>query len=87
MFFFALLLGNWLPNKQLPFTLLLGAWCLMACVLVNAYSSILVSYLSVPKLHPIVNSLEELAGQKELRLIVPGKTILANRILVNNSMK
>ncbi|KAI9553850.1 hypothetical protein GHT06_019119 [Daphnia sinensis] len=39
-----------------------GVWCLMTVVLVNAYSSTLMSYLTVPKLTPIINTLAELAA-------------------------
>ncbi len=77
--------GNKTQPQQLSFRILVATWCIMALVLVNAYSSTLISYLSVPKLQPIVNSLEELAAQNSLRLIVPAKTIMANRILVSCS--
>ena len=64
--------------------ILVGIWCLMAVVLVldNAYAGTLFSFLSVPKLEPIVNSLEELANDKHLQIIIQDRNELANRFLV-----
>ena len=39
-------------------------------VLVNAYTSTLMSYLAVPKLRPIVNTLGELAASSETQMTV-----------------
>jgi len=64
--------------------IVVGAWCLVAVVLANAYAGTLFSYLSVSKLKPIVNSLEELAQSKDLQLIVQDKSELATRFLVKN---
>jgi len=46
----------------------LGCWVLAACVLVNAYSSCLFSFLVSPTLQPVTKSLEELAIGKPQRL-------------------
>lgn len=62
--------------------ILVGIWCLMAVVLANAYAGTLFSFLSVPKLEPIVNSLEELANDKHLQIIIQDRNELANRFLV-----
>ena len=40
--------------------LLAAVWCLCTVVFIYVYVGILVSFLSVPKLRPIVNSLEDL---------------------------
>ena len=44
--------GNWPARRQLFYRILLGSWCLSVMVLVNAYSSLLSSYLTIPKLIP-----------------------------------
>ena len=62
--------------------ILVGVWCLMAVVLANAYAGTLFSFLSVTKLEPIVNSLEELAQSKALQLIIQHQSELAIRFLV-----
>ena len=44
---------------------ILGAvWCLSAVVFASAYVGILMSFLSFPKLWPILSRLEELPGSK-----------------------
>ena len=54
--------GNHLSSKEkFSLRLAVGLWCLTMIVLVNAYSGTLTSYLTVPKLEPIVNTLAELS--------------------------
>jgi len=43
------------------YRILLGIWCLAALVLVNAYSSLLISYLTVPNLMPAPKNYDDLA--------------------------
>jgi hypothetical protein len=59
-----------------------GVWCLTMVVLVNAYTGTLMSYLTVPKLRPIVNTLEELAASSETVDFELGK---ARMFLVNKN--
>jgi len=40
---------------------MLGTWCLAALVLVNAYSSLLISSLAIPKLMPAPQGYSDLA--------------------------
>jgi hypothetical protein len=54
----------------------------MAVVLANAYAGTLFSFLSVAKLEPIVNSLDELAQSKDLQLIVQDRSEMAKRLMV-----
>ncbi|KAI9556993.1 hypothetical protein GHT06_016787 [Daphnia sinensis] len=51
------------PKEKFSLRLVAGLWCLTMMVMVNAYSSILTSYLAVHKLTPIVNTLQELAAR------------------------
>jgi hypothetical protein len=59
-----------------------GCWCLMVVVLSNAYSATLLSFLSVTKLNPAINSLEELANSESCQLLVQGGADLVNDFLV-----
>ena len=54
----------------------------MVLILANYYASTLLSFLSVVKLEPIVNSLEELANANHLQLIIQANNELTNRLLV-----
>jgi len=61
--------------------LLYGTWVLMAAVLFYSYTQILTSYLTVPTLKPLPNSLEDLSKDPHVQLIsewnfVKTKTIL-----------
>jgi hypothetical protein len=47
-----------------------GLWCLTMVALVNAYTSTLMSYLTVPKLKPIVNTLADLAASLDTQVTV-----------------
>lgn len=55
----------------------------MTVVLANAYAGTLLSFLSVPKLERIINSLEELVHSENLQLVVQARSELAIRFLVS----
>jgi len=60
-------------------------WLLMCVVLANGYAGTLFSFLSVTKLQKPINSVKELADamiSKDIRLLIQGQTILADRFLV-----
>ena len=63
--------------------LLFGTWLLMTTVLVYAYQTTLISYLTVPILKPIPNSFEDLANDPSLKLNVERDFIITQTILVN----
>ena len=58
-----------------------GVWCLMTIVLANGYAGTLFSFLSVAKLEPVINSLEELANS-DVNLMIQAHTDLSKRFLV-----
>ena len=62
--------------------LVIVLWCLMVLILINYYSSELTSNMTITKLKPIVNSLEELAASDKLKPTIDMNSVLANRILV-----
>lgn len=59
-----------------------GIWFLMTVVLANGYAGTLLSFLAVPKLEPIINSLKDLSHSENVQLIIPYRSELANRFLV-----
>ena len=63
-------------------TILIVIWLLMTIVLANGYAGVLFSFLSVPKLEPIVNSLDELAESKTVQLVTLEKTTWALQLMV-----
>ena len=66
-------------------TIVIVIWLLMTIVLANGYAGVLFSFLSVPKLEPIVNSLEELAESKTVQLVTLEKTTWALQLMVKNT--
>jgi len=53
--------GAWDRSRKLFYRILLGSWLLATLVLVNAYSSLLISYLTIPTLKPAAKSLDDIA--------------------------
>ena len=58
---------------------MVGTWLMVTVVLANGYAGTLFSFLSVAKLEPIINSLEELANSKDVQLIIQDRVDLALR--------
>jgi len=54
----------------------------MMVVLANAYTGTLTSNLTVPKLEPIPQSLEDLANMKQYQVAIVNNHILATTFLV-----
>ena len=69
--------------RQDSFRLATGVFCLTTLVLVNAYATTLISFLAVPKLLPIPNTLEEVSQRTEFKLIVGFNSVLSQKILVS----
>ncbi len=55
-------------NFALSMKMIIGIWCLTAIVLVNSYTSSLVSHLMAPRFVPIINTAQELADSRELKI-------------------
>lgn len=69
-------------GRLFSFRILVGAWLLVAFVLVNSYSSTVVSYLTLPRRKPAINSLEDLAADESVGIILQTDTLVGQRILV-----
>lgn len=69
-------------GRLFSFRILVGAWLLVALVLVNSYSSTVVSYLTLPRTKPTINSFEDLAADESVGIILHTDTLVGQRILV-----
>ena len=57
--------------RQLVIRLFTGAWCLAGFVLVTAYSSVLISFVTAPNpFKPLVNSIEDMPAHPNVKLFV-----------------
>jgi len=52
--------GHWPIGNQLLERILLASWCLSSSVLVYAYSSLLISFLTIPTLKPVAKSFDDI---------------------------
>lgn len=59
-----------------------GVWILMSGVVIAFFTTLLTSYLTVPKLKPIVNSFHELRASNRYKLVEPLDIDLAELFLV-----
>ena len=58
-------------EKSLVVRLLAGAWCLACFVLITAFSSVLISFLTtIGDYKPLVNSVNDLPSKPDVRLTV-----------------
>lgn len=74
------------PRRLRPFfRLSVGLYCLVAVVICNAYTGTLTSFMTVPKLKPIVQSLEELAESDVYKLTAESNTPVTNLMMVYNA--
>ena len=75
-------LGFYINTQRSSYRLLVGFLLLAATVLVNSYSGTLVSSLTMTKLKPTVNSLEDLSASSDLTMTVNVISIVAQTIVV-----
>jgi Ligand-gated ion channel len=59
-----------------------AAWCLPCVVFIYLYSGCLTSFITIPKLHPLIESLEDLATNADLKLTILKDTVFETMILV-----
>jgi glutamate receptor, ionotropic, invertebrate len=58
-------------------------WLLVAMVLLNSYSGTVISYLTVPRIKPAINTFEDVAASKDTELILLADTVIRQQILVS----
>jgi hypothetical protein len=85
--------GQAVPSFGYAPRFLLGVWCLCAMIFIYVYVGILVSFLSIPKLRPLVDSLEDLPSsgldwgvkQGTAQLTIFTVTFFISNLLLNSS--
>ena len=83
---FCLLKGGSVAIARLSFRVLVGVWLLVAMVLVNSYSGTIISYLTVPKMKPSINTFEDLVSSEDnIQLVLLADTVIAQQIQVTGS--
>lgn len=75
--------GNSVPyTSRIPLRILLICWLLSMVVVINAYFGVLTSLSTIPKLEPTVDTLDQLATNRKLRVTAEKGGLLANSLLV-----
>lgn len=57
-------------NQKLTVRLLSGAWCLTCFVLVTAYSSVLISFVTSPNYKPLIKSIYDFPKDPQVKITV-----------------
>ena len=66
----------------MSFQILVGAWLLAAMVLVNSYSSTIISYLTVPKMKPSINTFQDVVVNEDTDVIIWEESAFGQLIMV-----
>ena len=69
-------------HQRFSFRILIGFFLLGAMVLVNCYSGIVISSLTVPKMKASIDSLEDLANSQEVDVLLRSDVSTGEQILV-----
>ena len=62
--------GGYFSNMRIAVYFVAGCWCLVSFVLVCSYSSLLTSYILGSNAEPLVDSLNDLAVNSNVKLVV-----------------
>jgi hypothetical protein len=63
--------GGYISNKITAIRLVIGSWCLLTLVLLNVYNGMLFSFVTTtPRASPLVNSVEDVATNPNVFLIL-----------------
>ncbi|KZS03572.1 Uncharacterized protein APZ42_033783 [Daphnia magna] len=74
--------GNSVPGARFfSSQMLIGMWLLIATVLVNSYSGTIISYLTVPRMKPPINTFEDLAASQDVSLVLLADNVIGQHIL------
>ena len=63
-------IGGVYPSKRTSIRLLFGGWCLALLVLGKAYSSVLISFITLPIYVPLINSVSDISKTSGVRVTV-----------------
>ncbi|XP_046632858.1 glutamate receptor-like [Daphnia pulicaria] len=76
--------SKWIPSSSYSTRIATSSWCLMSAVLVYAFSSCIIAYLTIPKSYLLVNSIEELANSEILQVATLKNSIFETTLLQSN---
>jgi hypothetical protein len=81
--------GGPYSSKRLPFRLVAGVWVLAAFIFVQAYTSLLFTYVVAPVNQPLINSIYDIADSSDINLLVkiagtPETLFMASRGEITN---
>lgn len=68
--------------RRCSFKVLVGVWLLLTTVLVNSYSGTVISYLTVPKMKPPIETFEDLTACETVGIILREDFVIGKQILV-----
>jgi len=60
----------------------MAVWLLSLVVLQNGYNGVLTSFMTVPKLEPVFNTLEEVLADGRYRITDQKHSVMTNQFLV-----
>ena len=70
-------------SSRHSFRIAAGFWVLAGMVLVNCYSGTVISSLTVTKMKPPIESLEDLAKSEEVGVLMRSDVIIGQQVLVS----
>jgi hypothetical protein len=63
--------GGYISCKITSVRIVIGAWCLLTLVLINAYNGVLISYVTTThQTQPLINSIEDVATKSNIQIVV-----------------
>lgn len=57
-------------SQKLAIRILAGAWCISCFILITAYSSVLISFVTSPYYKPLINSIYDFPKNAEIKITV-----------------
>ena len=75
------------PDYKLSSRIVAALWCLTSVILVNSYTTTLVSYMTSTKLVPVIDSIEDLAAKPDYQFMVETSTSFESTMLVRTPIK
>ena len=57
-------------NRNLAIRILAGTWCVACFILITAYSSVLISFVTSPNYKPLIQSIYDLPKNEEIQITV-----------------
>lgn len=62
--------GGYCRSNRLSYRLVAGVWCLASFIFVQAYTSILFTYVVAPVNHPLIDSVYDIVESNDIQLLV-----------------